>query len=58
MVIEPPMTTLKPRSTLTPPFSQYTNIEIFVEMVTKDLKKIHPNKERVSSNLNVGEKEA
>lgn len=38
-VQKPSLTNMKPKSKLTPPFVQFKHIDVFVNMVTEDIKK-------------------
>lgn len=53
-----PFSILKPRSQFTPPFSQYSNIDTFVQMVTCELRKLRPINPQVFGNLTPGEQSA
>lgn len=50
--IETPLSNLRSKSTRTPPFSQFNKIETFVDIVTRDLEKIHQLKSRGEGSFN------
>lgn len=54
----PPLTKMKLRSEMTPPFSQFKHIDVFVNMVTEEIKKIKIHGERIANNLSRNEKMA
>lgn len=57
-VISPPLSHLKPMSKMTPPFVQYKHLDVFVNMVTEDIKKIKPRGGRKHTNLSKEDKQA
>lgn len=56
--LQGPFSQLKPRSTFTPNFTQFSNIDTFVTLVTKDLKNLKAKSNKKFSNLTEQERTA
>lgn len=56
--IKGPFTTLEPKTSFTPPLTQYSNIDTFVNLVSNELRQLKPNIQKRSSNLSNNEKRA
>lgn len=54
----PPLTKIKPKSKMTPLFSQFKHIDIFVSMVTEKIKDIKIHGERTANNVSINERKA
>lgn len=50
--------TVKSKSKMTPLFTQHKNIDVFVNMVTNEVKKIRPRSDKICDNLSEEEKVA